>query len=107
MGKGFNNIVDNAQRLQAGIIISQKEALATEHDVLKQIDELLDSDTKKLSDLETLYNLHPDIEHIVADYKKQENRVKELMAVRELSEEAIKQYELNLSNLGENVETNE
>lgn len=104
MENNVKNIADNAMRMQSALVLANRDELEKEQEVFNQLESLLSKETKKLASLEKQYSLHPDITNIVSAFKKQEARVNEIMAARELSYEAILQFKINLETLGETVE---
>ena len=105
--KKITNMRDNVAKQQAYLVLMNKQELEKEEDVLKQLDTLHDKENKELNRLRNLHETHVDNVQMEANYKKKLNRVKEISVAREASEEAVKQFEINLENLGENVEGNE
>jgi len=102
--KGHDKVrtrADNAMKFSATMIVANKEELLKEEDVLKQLDALMNKEVKELEQLRIVADNNPDNDKLVGNYKIKENRVKEIATARELSEEAVLQFKMNLTNLGE------
>lgn len=97
----IKNLAENTMKINATMVVLNRQELEIEREVFLKIEGLIKKLKPDFEKKEELFQLHPDEELIVSQYNKAEGQLKTLYIARELSEEAIKQFEINLENLGE------